>query len=83
MVDFLIVGSGLYGSVFARNVAERGYSSIIVEKRNHIGGNCYSKKVDDIDVIIEEESYVDKIEQEEKEKLREIIIDLNKQINDV
>lgn len=52
MVDFLIVGSGLYGSVFARNVAEQGFSSIIVEKRNHIGGNCYSKKVDDIDVHI-------------------------------
>ena len=52
MVDFLIVGSGLYGSTFARNAAENGYSSIIVEKRSHIGGNCYTKKVDNIDVHI-------------------------------
>ena len=50
MYDLLVVGGGLFGSVFARAVADSGYSCLILEKRDHIGGNCYTKKVEGIDV---------------------------------
>lgn len=50
MYDFLIVGSGLFGSVFARNAAERGHSSLVIDKRNHIGGNCYTENIEGINV---------------------------------
>lgn len=40
-MDALIVGSGFAGSVVARKLAEQGKKVKIIEKRNHIGGNCY------------------------------------------
>jgi len=49
-VDFLIVGAGLFGSVFAHEVTKKGYSCKVIEKRNHIGGNIYTKKIKGIDV---------------------------------
>ncbi|MAT69188.1 MAG: UDP-galactopyranose mutase [Planctomycetaceae bacterium] len=48
--DFTVVGAGLYGSVFARCAAEAGKSVLLVDRRDHIGGNCYSERVDGIDV---------------------------------
>jgi UDP-galactopyranose mutase len=39
--DFLIVGCGFAGATFARSVAENGYTSHIIDKRDHIGGNGY------------------------------------------
>ena len=43
--DFLIVGSGFYGSVLAERIANiLNKNVLILEKRNHIGGNCYSEK---------------------------------------
>ena len=42
MFDYLIVGSGLYGSVFANRAVSRGKKVLVIEKRNHIGGNIYS-----------------------------------------
>lgn len=48
--DFLIVGSGLWGSVFAHQAKKRGKKCIIIEKRNHIGGNCYTENKDDIHI---------------------------------
>lgn len=48
--DFLVVGAGFFGSTFARTVAEKGKKVLIVEKRNHIGGNCYTEKVEGINV---------------------------------
>lgn len=48
--DILIVGSGLFGSVVAYEAKKKGKSVIIVEKRNHIGGNIYTKKIDGINV---------------------------------
>jgi UDP-galactopyranose mutase len=44
MSKVLIVGSGLFGSVFARQCAEDGHECLVIDKRDHIGGNCYTKK---------------------------------------
>lgn len=48
--DFLIVGAGLYGAVFAHEARKAGKSCLILDKRNHIGGNIYTEKVADIQV---------------------------------
>lgn len=48
--DFLIVGAGFFGSTFARIAAENNKKVFVVEKRNHIGGNCYSEKIEGINV---------------------------------
>lgn len=48
--DFLIVGCGLYGITFARQMAEAGKTSLLIDKRSHIGGNVYTEKVEGIDV---------------------------------
>ena len=37
--DYLIVGAGLFGSVFAHEMTQRGFSCLVIEKRDHIGGN--------------------------------------------
>ncbi len=41
--DFLIIGSGLFGAVFAQQAREAGKSVLVLERRDHIGGNCYSE----------------------------------------
>jgi UDP-galactopyranose mutase len=43
MYDYLIIGSGLFGSVCARELTDLGYKCLVIEKRNHIGGNCYTE----------------------------------------
>ena len=48
--DYLIVGAGLYGSVFARAAADAGKKVLIIEKRNHIAGNVYTEDVKGIHV---------------------------------
>lgn len=48
--DYLIVGSGLFGSVFAYEAKKRGKSCLVIDRRNHIGGNIYTEKVEDINV---------------------------------
>ena len=48
--DFLIVGAGLFGSVFAYEAKKLGKKCLIIDKRNHIGGNCYSENIDGIDI---------------------------------
>ena len=50
MYDFLIVGSGLFGSVFAHEAKKQGKKCLVIEKRSHIGGNIYTEKQEDIDV---------------------------------
>ena len=50
MYDYLIVGSGLYGAVCAYELKKRGKSVLVLEKRDHIGGNIYTEKVDGINV---------------------------------
>jgi UDP-galactopyranose mutase len=48
--DFLIIGCGLYGAVFAEQAIKDGKKCLIIDKRNHIGGNCYTEKIDNIDI---------------------------------
>jgi UDP-galactopyranose mutase len=48
--DFLIVGAGIFGSVCARELTDAGHKCLIIDKRNHIAGNCYSKKHNKIDI---------------------------------
>ena len=48
--DYLIVGSGLFGSVFAREMTDNGYKCLVIEKRNHIGGNVYTSNKEGINV---------------------------------
>ena len=48
--DFVIVGAGLYGAVVAHALAKRGKRVIVLERRSHIGGNCYTHNVDGINV---------------------------------
>ena len=50
--DFLIVGAGLYGSVFAREAMSRGKRVLVVDKRKNVGGNVYTEKVEGIDVHV-------------------------------
>ena len=50
MYNYLIIGSGLFGSVFAHEAIKRGNKCLVVEKRNHIAGNCYTEKIEDINV---------------------------------
>lgn len=48
--DYLIVGAGLYGAVFARELTQRGKSCLVIDRRNHIAGNIYTEKVAGINV---------------------------------
>ncbi|MBX2900179.1 MAG: UDP-galactopyranose mutase [Cyclobacteriaceae bacterium] len=48
--DYLIVGAGLFGSVFAHEAKKRGKRCLVVDKRNHIGGNVYCEKKEGITV---------------------------------
>jgi len=48
--DFLIVGAGLYGSVFTHEVRTRGKTCFVIDKRNHIGGNVYCENIEGINV---------------------------------
>jgi UDP-galactopyranose mutase len=48
--DFLIVGSGLFGSTVAFELNKRGYKTLVIEKRNHIGGNIFTKEEEQINV---------------------------------
>ena len=50
MYDYLVVGAGLFGAVFARQAADKGFSVLVVDKRDHIAGNVYCKEVEGIQV---------------------------------
>lgn len=48
--DYLIVGAGLFGSIFANEAKKRGKTSLVIDKRNHIGGNVYCENIEGINV---------------------------------
>ena len=48
--DYLIVGAGLFGAAFAREAVDAGKSVLVIDKRDHIGGNVYTESVEGINV---------------------------------
>ncbi len=48
--DYLIVGSGLFGSVFAHEATKRGKKCLVIDKRSHAGGNVYNENIEGINV---------------------------------
>lgn len=48
--DYLIVGAGLFGAVFAQEAKKAGKRCLVIDKRSHIGGNIYTKEVEGIQV---------------------------------
>ena len=52
MYDYLVVGAGLYGAVFAQQAKAAGKSVLVIDKRDHIAGNVYTQSIEDINVHI-------------------------------
>lgn len=50
MYDYLIVGAGLYGAVYAQRKAEQGKKCLVIDRRHHIAGNIYSEEMEGIQV---------------------------------
>jgi len=50
MYDYVIVGSGFFGSICARELTDNGFKCLVIESRNHIGGNCYTENRDSINI---------------------------------
>ena len=50
MSKYLVVGAGLFGAVFANEAAKRGHEVTVIEKRDHLAGNIYTKEVNGIQV---------------------------------
>lgn len=48
--NYLIVGAGLYGSVFAHEATKKGKRCLVIDKRKHIGGNVYTENIEGINV---------------------------------
>lgn len=48
--DYLVVGAGLYGSVFAYEASKKGKKCLVIDKRNHIAGNIYTENTEGINV---------------------------------
>ena len=48
--DYLVVGAGLFGAVYARQAAEAGKRILVIDKRDHIGGNVYTEEIEGIQV---------------------------------
>ena len=50
MYDYLIVGAGLFGAVFAQQAKEKGKKVLVIDRRDHIAGNIYTKRIEGINV---------------------------------
>lgn len=48
--DYLIVGAGLFGAIFAYEASKKGKKALVIDKRNHIGGNVYTEEIEGINV---------------------------------
>lgn len=48
--DYLIVGAGLFGATFAYEMTKQGKKCLVIDRRNHIGGNIYCEKINEINV---------------------------------
>lgn len=50
--DYLIVGAGFFGSICAHELTKAGYSVCVIDRRSHIGGNCYTEERDGIHIHV-------------------------------
>ena len=50
MLDYLIVGAGLYGATIAQQLHNAGKRILVIEKRSHVGGNAYTESIEGINV---------------------------------
>ena len=50
MYDYLIVGAGFFGAVFAREMTDRGKRCLVIDRRSHVGGNCFTEQIEGINV---------------------------------
>jgi UDP-galactopyranose mutase len=50
MYDFIIVGAGLFGAVCARELTDAGKSVLVIDRRDHIGGNCHTELADGVHI---------------------------------
>ena len=48
--DYLVVGTGLFGSIFAYEANKRGKKVLVIDKRDHVAGNIYTENVEGINV---------------------------------
>ena len=48
--DYIVVGAGLFGSVVACEAVKRGKRVLVIERRGHLGGNCWTRNIDGINV---------------------------------
>ena len=46
--DYLVVGAGLFGATFAYEAKKKNKTCLVIDKRDHIAGNVYTKEVNDI-----------------------------------
>ena len=51
MYNYLVVGSGLYGAIFAHEAKKAGKSVLVIDKRPNIAGNIYTEKIEGINVL--------------------------------
>ena len=50
--DYLIVGAGFFGAICAHELSKKGFKCLVIDKKQHIGGNCYTEKRDNINIHI-------------------------------
>ncbi len=50
--DYVVVGAGLFGAVFAQQARESGRSVLVLERRGHLGGNCHSYEYEDTGITV-------------------------------
>lgn len=50
--DFLVVGAGVFGSVFAREMTDSGKRCLVIDRHSHIGGHCYTEEIEGIHVHV-------------------------------
>lgn len=52
MYDYIVVGSGFSGAVAAEQLSKKGRSVLVLERRDHIGGNCFSYEYGDTKITL-------------------------------
>ena len=84
MYDYLIVGAGLYGAVFAHEAKKKGKTVLVIDRRDHIAGNVYTEDVEKILKVSKSliENLYDEIDGMDDIEIDEWIEDFEDQVND-